>query len=94
VLLSEWWYKKKMWDEKRPLDQYLFDVDYGREWREYVDFYFPAVMNLRYDALGDPDTYRPFARFSTEYILEAIRKSTLDNMSGGGGGWVRYLPFG
>lgn len=94
VLESEWWYKKKMWNEPRPLDQYLYDTDYGQEWREYIDFYYPAVMNLRYDDLGDPDTYRPFARFSTEYILEAIRKSTFDNMREAEEGGFGIYPSG
>jgi estrone sulfotransferase len=94
VLESEWWYKRKMWDEKRPLDQYLHDVDYGEEWRSYANFYYPALLNVRYGDLGDPDTYRRFATFSTTAILEAIRKSTFDKMQAAEEGGFGIYPSG
>lgn len=54
VLISEWYYKRKMWDEKRTLEQYIGATGYGQEWRENVDWHYPARINVRYEEIGNP----------------------------------------
>lgn len=52
VLISEWWYKRKIDpEETRDLCEYMEAVDYGKGWREHIDFYFPCSRSIGYDEL-------------------------------------------
>ena len=85
VLESEWWYKRKMYGDGRSLKGYLEDTNYGEEWRGYVDFYFPAQQNIRYEELGYPVTYYPLANdlwWVQANIEKAIEKSGFKQMQG------------
>lgn len=79
VLESEWWYKKKMYQEERSLERYIIDTDFGKEWRVHVDHYYPALMNFSYEDLGETRTYLVFGK-GPRSIDWALEKSSFENM--------------
>lgn len=81
ALESEYWYKKKF-GENVTLEKFLTNCDFGAGWRDMVDFYFPARVNIPYECMGDVETYLPFTQELRRQtmILQAIRKSAFDRM--------------
>jgi estrone sulfotransferase len=83
VLISEFHYKRKMHADKRGLNEFLQECDFGREWRAHVDHYFPAILNIPYQEIGEEETYEsltigiPYAYQATR---TAIQKSSFLNM--------------
>jgi len=81
VLTSEWWYKRKFHDDTRSLEKYVFDTNFGQEWRELTDFYFPARINIAFDMLNDVETLRDILPHSDlDHIVNAMMKSSFDRM--------------
>ena len=80
VLESEYWYKKKMYGEARSFTDFLKEVDYGEQWRQHVDFYFPAMCNISYEEIALPETYVVFTNSTLMSIKRAIDKATFERM--------------
>ena len=73
-----------MYGDGRSLQAYLDDSDYGEGWREYVDFYFPAQLNISYEELGLGRTYS-FGKdtwWLQDNIEQALAKSSFEKMQG------------
>ncbi len=82
VLISEFHYKRKMHADKRGLNEFLQECDFGQEWRAHVDHYFPAILNVSYREIDRPGTYVPFVTDEDEAtedrlddVSDAIDKS-------------------
>ena len=77
VLESEWWYKKKFHAESRGLEEYLKAVEFGKEWREFTDHYYPANRQIAFDELNHADCIHSLIPWITrERIEKAIKKSS------------------
>lgn len=79
VLESEWWYKKKMAADTRELREFVEQSDYGAGWRQMVEFYFPARLNISYRDLDNPNTYVPFDP-NVVRIFAALQASKFSKM--------------
>jgi len=80
VLESEWWYKRKMWDEKRSFEDYLKATEFGKEWREHVEHYFPAISNVSYEQIGMVATYERLTFDDPLTTRRALEKAEIDKM--------------
>lgn len=81
VLESEWWYKKKFHDEQRDFRTYLEATDYGKEWRDFVEWYHPALLNLSYDDLGNVDVVSALAPWlSRDKWQDALSACSFERM--------------
>jgi estrone sulfotransferase len=78
VLISEFHYKRKMHADKRSLEGFLEECDYGQEWRAHVDYYFPAVKNVGYGEIGLVGTYRDLPFIVTGPSEETDIKAALN----------------
>lgn len=83
VLISEYWYKQKFHKEDKTLYEWLFENDYGRNWRASINHYFPCKFDISYDELSDANVLvkLPFiAGKSIDDIQAAIDASSFEKM--------------
>lgn len=84
VLISEWWYKKRHFNENRSLEDYLEADEWGRGWREFIMYYFPCSRFISYEHLGCLECIRAIlpepGRFHGEDIDRAIRLSSFKRL--------------
>jgi len=81
VLTSEWWYKKKFHDDSRSLHDYLVATGYGEEWREHVDWYYPARWNLAYQDINNMDALASLLPFTDRaWIDSALHASSFQHL--------------
>lgn len=97
VLISEYWYKRKFHGDTRTLEEFLASCDYGREWREHIDFYFPCQQAIGFDELGNWEAILRILpqREPRDRIEHAIAQSSFDNLQSlEGGGFGDLYPSG
>lgn len=86
-LISHWWYNKQFHQDKRPIYEWIIELDYGVQWRDHVNFYFPQRIALSYEGLkndtsGSVEFLLREIGENVDYlrIKEAIDKSSFENM--------------
>lgn len=81
VLISEYWYKQKFHADGMTLFEYLIVTDYGKNWRDSIDFYFPCAKSISYDQLEDCMRLKYLiGSYTIEEISAAIEKSSFSKM--------------
>lgn len=85
VLISEYWYKKKYDSaDNRSLLRFMIETEFGSNWRQHVDHYFPSNLSLSYDHLHRPeivwDVLSDIEPWNVEQVTSAIEKSNFGKM--------------
>lgn len=78
VLISEWWFKRKFYNERRPLYEFIVRTEYGAEWRSHADFFFPCNKGISFDQLSSPAAVMSIvpSRYSLREVEMAIERSS------------------
>lgn len=82
VLISEFWYKKKMYpdDMLLDLDGWILTSDFGREWRKSVECGRGATTKISFDDLNNSAKLSEALGVTTEQIELALTKCTFEKM--------------
>lgn len=81
VLISEYFYKKKVYDNmNRTLEYWIQAVDYGKEWRWSVECGRGADKHIGFDDLNDVDKLAKLLNFSITEVEIALSKCTFEKM--------------
>jgi hypothetical protein len=84
VLVSEYFYKKKFYQDDRSFEEFLLADDVGKGWRDSVDHYFPCPRTIRYDHISNPDAvleaFPSLRHLTSSQIREAMDKSSFKEL--------------
>lgn len=82
VLISEWWYKRKFFDDQRTLHDFVRDAGYGEGWRSHTNHFFPCNHSIAYQQLSSANAIASIVspRYSISDIERAINKSAFAHL--------------
>lgn len=78
VLISEYYYKKKFHADPRIFEEYVIQCDFGQEWRQHINHYFPCNKMISFDDLSSAYLLKTKLglKHTEEQITKAIEKSS------------------
>lgn len=86
-LISHWWYNRQFHQDKRHIYEWIMALDYGLQWREHINFYFPQRITVSYEQMkkdieASMDFILKGIGEKVDYIKlkQAIEKSSFENM--------------
>lgn len=82
VLISEFWYKKKIYphDMLLDLDGWIFSTDFGKDWRKSVECGRGAAKKLSFNSLNDASLLSDVLELPQPNIEQALQKCTFEKM--------------
>ncbi|QDP54868.1 MAG: putative sulfotransferase domain protein [Prokaryotic dsDNA virus sp.] len=81
VLVSYWHYLRKFNYEQRTLEEFLEDLDYGQEWRDHANHYFPCEVDISYEQLKNPKVIKQvIPDASLAQINKALTACAIDKL--------------
>lgn len=82
VLISEYYYKRKFHNDPRIFEEFVIGCDYGQEWRQNINHYFPCNKMISFDRLDNEFSLMEIigTNYSEGQIKDAIRKSNFETM--------------
>lgn len=82
VLISEFWYKKKIYPDDMILDidGWMISTEFGREWRKSVECGRGASSQLSFDDLNNPEILSSILEVDQSIVEDALLKCTFEKM--------------
>lgn len=80
VLISEYWYKKKIYGLNIDLDGWLLSSDYGKEWRKSIEAGRGATKRVSFDQLNNAAYLADVLGFTVEQVDEGLKRCSFDQM--------------
>lgn len=86
-LISHWWYNRQFHKDERSIYEWIMALDYGTQWREHINFYFPQRITISYEEMKKNTLevisdlfFQLGENYSPELAEAAIKKSSFKNM--------------